>query len=48
VLKNSVLRRIFGLERQKVTGGKKKKNYVMTNLYISSNIMRVIKSRGVK
>jgi hypothetical protein len=43
---NSVLRRIFGPEREKVAGGwRRLHSEELQNLYSSSNIIRVIKSR---
>jgi hypothetical protein len=49
VFENRVLRRIFGPQRDEVTGGGEK--YIMRSfydLYCSSNIIRVIKSRRVR
>jgi hypothetical protein len=46
VFENRVLRRIFGLERDEVTGGGRKlQNEELHNLYSSPSIIRVIKSR---
>jgi hypothetical protein len=46
VFENRVLRRIFGPKRDEVTGGwRKLHNDELHNLYISSNIIRMIKSR---
>jgi hypothetical protein len=44
-----VLRRIFGLKRDEVTGGwRKLHNEELRNLYSSLNIIRMIKSRKIK
>jgi len=49
VLENRVLRRIFGPIRKEVTGGwGRPHNEELHNLYVSQNIIRVIKSRGLK
>ena len=46
VFKNRVLRRIFGSERDGVTGEwRKLHNEELNDLYSSTNIVRVIKSR---
>jgi hypothetical protein len=46
VFENRVLRRIFGLKRDEVTGEwEKLHNVELNNLYCSTNIVRVIKSR---
>ena len=46
VFENMVLRRIFGPERDEVTReGRKLHNEELNDLYSSSNIVRVIKSR---
>ena len=46
VLENRVLRRIFGSKRDEVTGEwRKLHNEELNDLYCSSNIVRVIKSR---
>jgi hypothetical protein len=46
VLENRVLRRIFGAKRDEVTGGLRKlHNEELHNLYSSSSIIRMIKSR---
>jgi hypothetical protein len=46
VFKNRVLRRIFGLKRDEVTGDwRKLHNEKLHNLYSSANIIRMIKSR---
>jgi len=48
-LENRVLRRIFGLKRDEVTGEwRKLHNEELSDLYCSSNIVRVIKSRIVR
>jgi len=49
VFENRVLRRIFGPRRDKVTGEwRKLHNEVLNDLYSSSNIVRVIKSRRMR
>ena len=49
VFKNRVLRKIFGPKRDGVTGeGRKLHNEELNDLYCSSNIVRVIKSRGMR
>jgi hypothetical protein len=49
VFENRVLRRIFGLKRDEVTGGwKKLHNEELHNLYYSPSIIRIIKSRKVR
>jgi hypothetical protein len=46
VCETSVLRRIFGLKRDEVTGGcRKLNNEELPNLYSSPSIIRMIKSR---
>jgi len=46
VFENRMLGRIFGRERDEVTGEwRKLHNEELNNLYCSSNIVRVIKSR---
>ena len=46
VFENRVLRRIFGSKREKVIGEwRKLHNEALNDLYSSSNIVRVIKSR---
>jgi len=49
VLENMVLRRIFGLRRDEVTGERRRRrrlhNEELNDLYSSPNIVRVIKSR---
>jgi hypothetical protein len=49
VFQNTVLRRIFGLKRDEVTGGWKKLHCEeLHNLYSSSSIIRMMKSRRMK
>jgi hypothetical protein len=49
VSENRVLRRIFGPEREEVVGGwRRLHNEELHNLYASSNIIRVIKSRKMR
>jgi len=49
VLENRLLRRIFGPKRGEVTGEWRKLHYEKLNdLYCSSNIVRVIKSRRMR
>jgi acyl-coenzyme A synthetase/AMP-(fatty) acid ligase len=44
-----VLRGIFGLKREKVTGyWRKLQNEELHNIYSSPNIIRMIKSRGMR
>ena len=46
VFENKVLRRIFGPKRDEVTGGwRKLHNEELNDLYVTPNIVRVIKSR---
>jgi hypothetical protein len=46
---NRVLRNIFGPKREEVTGGwRRLHNEELRNLYVSPNIIRVIKSRRIK
>jgi hypothetical protein len=47
VFENRVVRRIFGPKRDEVTGGwRKLHNEELHNLYSSTSIIRMIKSRG--
>jgi hypothetical protein len=49
VFENRVLRRIFGLKRDEVTGGwRKLHTEELHNLYSSPSIIRMIKSRGMR
>jgi hypothetical protein len=49
VFENRVLRRIFGLKRGKVMGGRRKlHNEELHNLYSSPSIIRTIKSRRMR
>jgi hypothetical protein len=49
VFANRVLRRIFGLKRDEVTGeGRKLHNEELRDLYSSPNIIRIIKSRRMR
>jgi hypothetical protein len=49
VSENKVLRKIFGLKREEVTGGLRQlHNEELRNLYSSPNINRVIKSRTMR
>jgi len=49
VFENMVLRRIFGPRRGEVTGEwRRLNNEVLNDLYSSPNIVRVIKSRGMR
>jgi hypothetical protein len=49
IYENRVLRRIFGLERDEVTGqGRKPQSGELHNLYSSPNIIRLIKSRRMR
>jgi hypothetical protein len=49
VFENRVMRRIFGPKRDKVTGERRKiHNEYLNDLYSSSNIIRVIKSRKMR
>jgi len=49
MFENRALRRIFGLNRDEVTGDWRKLHYEKRNdLYSSPNIFRVIKSRKIR
>jgi hypothetical protein len=49
VFENRLLRRIFGLTRDEVTGSRRKMhNEELHNLYSSPNIIRMIKSRRMR
>jgi hypothetical protein len=49
VFENRVLRRIFGPKREEVAGGwRRLHNEEFHNLYVSRNIMRVIRSRRIR
>jgi len=49
VFENMMLRRIFGLRRDEVTGERRRLlNEELNDLYSSSNIVRVIKSRRMR
>jgi hypothetical protein len=49
VFENRVLRRIFGQKRDEVTGEwRKLNNEELRNLYSSSSIIRIIKSRRIR
>jgi hypothetical protein len=49
VFENRVLRRIFGLKRDEVTGGwRKLHNEELRNMYSSPSIIRMIKSRRMR
>jgi hypothetical protein len=49
MFENRVLRRIFGPKRDKVTGGwRKLHNEELHNMYSSSSIIRLIKSRRMR
>jgi hypothetical protein len=49
VFENMGLRRIFGPKRDEIIGDwRKSHNEELTNLYSSPNIIRMIKSRGVR
>jgi hypothetical protein len=49
VFENRVLRKIFGAERDEVTGGwRKLHNEELHNLYSSPSIIRIIKSRRMR
>jgi hypothetical protein len=49
MFQNRVLRRIFGPQREEVAGGwRRVNNEELHNLYVSSDIITVIKSRRLK
>jgi hypothetical protein len=49
VFENRVLRKVFGLKRDEVTGEwRRLHNEELNDLYCSSNIIRVIKSRRMR
>jgi hypothetical protein len=49
LFENRVLRRIFGLKRDEVTGGwRKLRNEELRNLYSSTSIIRIIKSSRMR
>jgi hypothetical protein len=49
VFENRMLRRIFGLKRDEVTGGwRKVHDEELHNLYSSPNIIRMIRSRRIR
>jgi hypothetical protein len=49
VFENRVLRRTFGSKRDEMTGGwRKLHNEDLHNLYSSSNVIRMIKSRRMR
>jgi hypothetical protein len=49
VFENRVLRRIFGPKREDVSGDwKRLRNEELRNLYASLNIIRMIKSKGIR
>jgi hypothetical protein len=49
VFENRVLRRVFGAKGEEEAGGwRKLHNEELHNLYASPNVIRVIKSRGMK
>jgi hypothetical protein len=49
VFENRLLRRIFGPKREEVTGNwRRLNNEELLNVYASPNIIRVIKSRGMR
>jgi hypothetical protein len=48
VYENRVLRRIFGPKREVAGGWKRLHNEGLHNFYTSRNIIKVIKSRGMR
>jgi hypothetical protein len=48
VFENRVLRRIFGPKRDEMTGEWRLRNKELNVLYSSPNVVRVIKSRGMR
>jgi hypothetical protein len=48
IFENRVLRKIFGPKREKDGSWRKLHNYELHDLYSSPNIVRVIKSRGMR
>jgi hypothetical protein len=49
VFENRVLRKIFGPKRNEITGEYRRlHNEELYDLYSASNIIRIIKSRGIK
>jgi hypothetical protein len=49
ILRNRVLRRVFGLKREQIIGGwRKLRNEELHNTYSSSHVIRLIKSRRMK
>jgi hypothetical protein len=49
VFENRILRRVFEPKREEVAGGwRRLHNEERHNVYTSPNIMRVIKSRGIR
>jgi hypothetical protein len=49
VFENRTLRRIFGLKRDEVKGGwSKLQSEKLSNLYILSSIIKIIKSRRIR
>jgi hypothetical protein len=48
VLKKRAMRSVFGRDRDEVTGDWRKLHFEFRNLYSSSNIIRMIKSTGMK
>jgi hypothetical protein len=48
VFENKVLRRIFGPKRNELTGGWRKHNEELRDLYSSPSIIRIIESRRMR